>query len=129
MGLATFNEINAIVEQFNFTSADTSNSKSVTTSRTQQARIDSMVVTNTDTIAHVVNVFSKTAGGVENLLGSVSVPAGAGTLGTPGVDVLAGSLPATQSGLLIPALTFVSAGMAVTIGTGHVWVTSYGGTL
>jgi hypothetical protein len=68
--------------------------------QTKPLRIDAIYVANNDTIAHVFNLyFFNGAGSI--YLGSVNIPAGTGTLGTPTIDVLAACLPPTLAGFVI----------------------------
>jgi len=129
MSTASFNEQYAIADTTDFTSADSTSSKAVTTSRTAQSRIDTVIVTLTETSSRVVNVFKKTNGGLEQLLGSVTVAASQGLSGTPGVDVLAAVLPASQVGILLPPDDQVTVGMASALTSGTLHVTAFGGTL
>lgn len=91
------------------------------------ARVDSIVATNSDAIAHVV-ILSLLISAVETNLGSASIPAGQGYAGTPGLDLLALILPATQVGLVVGALETLRYALEVVMGgTTHVDLTVNGG--
>ena len=63
------------------------------------SRVDWIIVANSDVIPHVVDVwYNKSSYGV--LVGSVSVPAGAGYGGSPSIDLLAAMMAVPFTGLL-----------------------------
>lgn len=69
--------------------ADTTTQKSLVTAATNGTRVNSIVATSTDTAARDL-VVVKTKGGVDYLLGTVSIPANSGnTNALPAVDILA----------------------------------------
>lgn len=114
MGLSTFEERVPFYQATAFTSADTTVAKQAAKLTTSPVRIDSILATNTDTIPHVIRL-TLVVSSVNYLIGSVSVPAGAGTLGTPSVDALAGSLPVTQAGIVLDPLNSINAAMEVAV--------------
>lgn len=129
MATQTFNENLPIGDVADFTSADTTTSKVVTTSRATPSRIDAIICTSTVATDHIVNVFYRPNGGSDELLGSVNVPASTGLSGTKGIDVLAGALPTNLAGFALPIGAQLSLGMAVTIASGTIHATAVGGTL
>lgn len=127
MGLQNFDESNAFA-QVRYIIAGTGTSiVDFTNSNGVPFRIDALVATNNDSIAHVVNVYYFD-GATPGLLGSVSVPSGAGTLGTPGVDLLPAVLPASVVGLVCGPVSKIQGNVAVAVTGGNsVQVTALGG--
>ena len=90
-------------------------------------RVDALLVSNRDTIAHVVNIVL-THVGVLTVLGSTSVPAGAGFAGAPSVDIMAASFPSTQVGMNLTGADLLGVQLAVAVAaTFDVSVTAVGG--
>jgi hypothetical protein len=89
-------------------------------------QLDSILGMNSDSIAHVVNVGIYITGSLF-FAGSVSIPAGAGTLGTPAVDILAGAFPPGALPLWLDTLHGVTIWLSVAIVTGSVHVHALGG--
>jgi len=101
MGLATLDERAPYVVNTHFAPVDGTAAKPITTTATAAVRIDAITATNSDGIAHQVTLTLNDT--IARLpLGSVSIPAGQGTNGTPSLDILAGSLPATVVGVVLP---------------------------
>jgi hypothetical protein len=127
MSLATFDERNALSQSRLVLPADGTALVPLVTVNSQERRIDTILVANRDGIAHVINVVT-TVGAVVTNLGSVSVPAGQGYLGTPSLDILAAVLPATQVGLVLMPGQLVGVQLAVAVvATFDVSVTAQGG--
>jgi len=112
VGLSTFDEVQPIVNGVTILNADGTAPKSITTAQTSRIRVDSILVSNTDTIAHVVRLYALISA-VAYLIGSVSVPAGQGTAGTPAIDLLASALPITQVGIALAASVTLQASVEV----------------
>lgn len=121
MGLQQFDEFAPFFQRTGFVTADGTALKNITTLQNQRIRVDSIICQNQDTIAHVVSL-NFTDGTGNCFLGSVSVPAGQGTAGTPGQDVLAGCLPTNVTGLVLPGQTQLQVSLAVAV-AGAVQVT------
>ena len=127
MGLATFDEKQAYAKVVYFINATGVTQQHLADASGLILRIDSLVVTNADSIAHVITV-QLNDGSTGGTLGTVSVAAGAGTAGTPGVDILAAVLPATVVGVVLPPSAFIGAFLAVAVTGGNtLQVTALGG--
>jgi hypothetical protein len=66
------------------------------------ARVDSLMVSSTDTIAHTI-VLDTSYGGTVIQLGSLSIPAGSGFNGVPPVDLLTPFVLPALGCILLPA--------------------------
>lgn len=129
MGLATFDEGAPFYQRTSFVTADGTTLKDIANPPNNRVRVDAIVCINQDTIAHVVNL-NMTDGGGNSFLGSLSIPAGQGTNGTPGVDLLAGCLPATVVGVVLPPNARLQASLNVAIsGAVQLMVACLGGTV
>ena len=105
MAIGVFDERTVLSGVVLMVPADGTATKIIAAANSSDRRVDAIVVSNRDGIAHVVNV-SIVIGGVTVQLGSVSIAAGQGYVGTPGIDLLAAVLPATQVGVnLAPSAT------------------------
>jgi hypothetical protein len=69
--------------------------------QTTVLRIDHLLVSNNDTIPHVIRINIGPNGGTTKLTSS-SIPAGAGYNGAPAHDLFSDGLPATMDGLVLP---------------------------
>jgi len=114
MAIGVFDERTVLSGGVLMVPADGTATKIIVPSNSSDRRIDAIVVSNRDGIAHVVNV-SHVLAGVTVQLGSVSIAAGQGYLGTPGIDLLAAILPATQVGINLPPFATLNVSLAVTI--------------
>lgn len=97
-----------------FANADGTTAKQILGSSLVEQFCDHIYASNNDTIAHVVRVYH-TSGGTNYLLGSVSLPAATGTLGNPGVDLLAASNVTNGAGIRLGAGDTLSASMEVAV--------------
>lgn len=114
MSLQTFDErtvLNALVLML---PADGTATKIIAAVNSSDRRIDNVLISNRDTIAHVVTA-SVVAGGTTVILGSVSIPAGQGFAGTPSIDLLASIFPATFVGLNLAPSATLNVTLAVAI--------------
>ena len=100
MGLSQFDEQLAIVGVGIINAATGTGRIAAAPFQGRQHRVDAVYCTNTDVIAHNVRLWLN-RGGVFGLLGSENVPAGAGTGGSPSIDLIATCLPASQTGLVL----------------------------
>jgi hypothetical protein len=129
MGLSQFDETIGTVKQYPLAPADGIVVQDLWDTAPYQSRIDVIVAGNSDVIPHVVRFYYST-GGTTTLLGSVSVPAGAGTLGTPTVDMLAAFPVGLQAGMLMPPGTILQVQNEVVAGAATaVDVTAFGALL
>jgi hypothetical protein len=64
-------------------------------------RYDAITSVNTDSVSHNVSLYLW-AVGINHLLGTVTVPTGAGTGGVAPVDLLAALRPADQKWVVVP---------------------------
>lgn len=97
MGRAIFDEKSVITTNLLVLPASGTGAITLVGTDVNDRRIDTILVSNRDGIAHVINL-SLLVGAVVTQLGSVSVPAGQGYAGTPSIDLLAAVLPADQVG-------------------------------
>lgn len=114
MGLQIFDERTVLTAVKLMLPADGTAAVSILPVHSSDRRVDSIIVSNRDTIAHVCNL-TLVAGAVTVELGSVSVAASAGYLGTPGVDILASCLPATVVGLAMPPAGSLNLSLSVAL--------------
>lgn len=93
-------------------------------------RIDQIIACSTDTVDRVVDVWFACANGVTTLLGSVTVPAGAGIAGVVAVDLIA-HLPLTvYGGLPMQAGDALLLAMEVAVTAGKsIYFSTLGGSL
>lgn len=127
MGTQVFSEVQPHLTGVKFVNADGTAAKTVGGDSALQTRVDTLLCQNTDTIPHVINV-GVNIGGTIYQLGSVSVAAGAGTAGTPCVDLLAAIFPATQVGMQLMASQQLEVSMVVAVvATFTVTVVAVGG--
>jgi hypothetical protein len=115
MGLSIFDEVQPYDVVATLNTASGIIAVSVAPQTTTPRRLDNILVTNSDVIAHVVTLLYVDSG-ISIVLGSWSIPAGQGYVGTPGVDLLAAVLPSTQVGLACRASVSFSLQLAVVMG-------------
>jgi hypothetical protein len=129
MGLSTFEEVNPLVQQTQILAATGTNLAGVLSGSPRSQRIDSMWAVNTDTIAHVVNVWTS-YGGINYLLGSVNLPIGTGIAPTPPIDLLVALFGAGNPGICLSSTSTLSVSAAIAVGGAFaIFVTSLGGQL
>jgi hypothetical protein len=129
MGLQTFDESFPVFANVTFTSVDTTVAKALFLASAPPARIDSIIATTDDTVAVVCDVFVR-VGGVNYLLGSVTVPAGTGKAGTKGIDILQGALPATVLAIVVAGSNPIWIGLEATMTAAKtLWLSSVGGVV
>ncbi len=104
MGIDRFSSVTPINTGTRMLPADGTTAKSVGLATSLNRRYDSLLVSSTDTIPHVVEVLLLD-GGTTTLLGTASIPAGQGYAATPSIDILPLVLPASQDGLPLKAVT------------------------
>lgn len=108
MGLSIFDETRPYTYGTTYLAAYGLISVGITSNEELSRRIDTVSMSNTDTIVHVVDI-NQSIGGTSFLIGSATIPIGAGIGGQPSFDVLAASQPATQTNLVLApgdSLTF-----------------------
>jgi hypothetical protein len=127
MAIGIFDERTVQNYQRRILPADGAAALSLVPVNSSDRRIDTILVVNRDSIAHVL-VLSKTVGGVTTNLGSASIPAGTGYAGTPCLDLLALIFPATQVGLNLQPADVLSVSCVVAVqATFDLDVTATGG--
>lgn len=89
----------------------------------QQHRFDHVLALSTAAVDKYVTL-EVYVGVTEFKLGTVLVPAGAGSLAVPRIDVLAALLPASADGLVLPASTLLRAAVSATLGSGEAIILS-----
>lgn len=129
MGLSQFDEVQPLQQNLR---AD--NSWGTTPTNTANIpvgryRIDGILLTSNDVIAHDVDFYYATSGAVREI-GSVAVPAGAGYGATPPIDALPLLLGTSTWQLVLPAgdLVLISFEVAITSGQ-FVDITFFGGAI
>jgi hypothetical protein len=128
VSLQQFDERNPVQVGVGIVAANTTTDVAIISAAALDTRIDSVLATNTDTIPHVVGLRVGIGGGAYSL-GTVSVPAGAGTGGAPTVDVLASGFPTTQVGFILKNGNTLSGHVEVTmVGGSYVHLVAIGGT-
>lgn len=75
-------------------------------------RVDSIFVVSNDVIDRIWDLYIKTAEGTDIQVGSVNVPAGAGTLAAPRIDLIDAIGLGQLTGLLVPRGWQVDVGQA-----------------
>lgn len=127
MSIQTFDERTVLIQPVLMVPGDGTTTKVIVAANSSDRRIDALMVSNRDTIAHVLNLTS-VLGGVTTQLGSVSIPAGQGYAGTPSIDILAACFPATQVGVNLTPSATLNVSMVVAIqATFDVSLTAFGG--
>lgn len=127
MGLSQFDETVPRVSQLVLNSGNGTTPATVWDWGTDVARVDAAFVSNNDVIPHVVDLILNN-GSVATLLGSASVPAGAGYGGAPAVDVVAAVLVSALNGLPLGIGDFLQVGVEVAITAAfEVHVSMFGG--
>jgi hypothetical protein len=102
MGLQQFDEVAAIVDVYSISSGDTPGTVTdIGQQREGAVRYDAITSVNTDSVSHNVSLYLWNVG-VNHLLGTVTVPTGAGLGGVAPVDLLAALRPSDQKWLLVP---------------------------
>lgn len=128
MGLTTIQEQFADTNMLVFDSGNSPGVISLWTGDKTPRRIDAVLATNNDGIAHVIELRVNN-GASTTRIGSVSVPAGQGFAGTPSLDILAAILPATVVGIALDRFWTLDANCLVAVtGSNGVFLTSLGGT-
>lgn len=100
MGLSQFDENTALAQGVVLDAATGLGQVFLYNENPLQARVDAILATNDDVIAHVVVLIGYLSG-VYYPIGSMSIPPGTGLGGLPSVDFLAGCLPSTMSGIVL----------------------------
>lgn len=126
-GLSQFNETQPIINSTTFVNADGTTAKSILIAQSAPWRLDSINVTSDDTAALVIRIFQR-AGSTNFLLGSISLPAGAGTAGALPKEFFKDGMPDTEQGLAIMGSTSLQASMESAVTAAKtVTVTVFGG--
>lgn len=114
MGLQVFDEQSVQNTVTAFKAAQTTTKVTIQAWSAPYTRIDTLTVTNSDVIAHVVDLWILRST-VPCLLGSLSVPAGQGLAGTPALNLLTGCLPAGVDHINLTSSDALQASMEVTV--------------
>lgn len=127
MGLAIFDERVSFTTRTQILAADTTTLKQISgTIAAAAARLDNLLLTNSDGIDHKI-VFWETLSGVNYRVGSVDVPAGAGAGGLPAVDAIPLMVSSGQAGILVDNVTVLSFSVEIAVVTGAVQCLGQGG--
>jgi hypothetical protein len=128
MGLSTFDERAVYSVARLVVPADGTSLLPLVPAQTTDIRIDSILIGNRDGISHTVSLLA-TIGGVVAKVGSLVIPAGQGTNGTPCLDLMAGVLPAAQVGWTLKPGDLLGVQLSVAVAaTFDVPIQALGGT-
>lgn len=115
MGIQQFNEVWPYDSHVSYFDATGTNVTSVTTANLLPIRIDTLFALSDDTVDRTFNLYVQ-SGGVNNFVGSVVVPHGAGNAPTPLYEMLAPIFGTSMTGIaLMPGEQIAVA--AVVVGT------------
>jgi hypothetical protein len=124
-----FAEIKPLTAFLSFVNADGLTVKNLTQATSRSQRWDTILVANTDTIAHVVRVYAHKSTTM-TLIGSVNVPAGAGTAGVAAVELIAALFPTGSQGAAIEQSDYLQMSVEVAVVVAFtVWVFAFGAEL
>jgi hypothetical protein len=124
-----FSEIKPLQNFLQVVNANGTTVIQLTTVTDRSQRWDTILLTNTDTIAHVVRLYVHIAT-TQVLLGSVSVPAGAGTLGAAPVELLSALFPSAGQGCVLAQGNYLMLNVEVAVvATFSLYVAAFGGEL
>jgi hypothetical protein len=129
MGISIYDESLPLNEGASIEDTDSTNWRAIHTGIQSLCRIDSILVTNSDTVDHILNL-RLNLDATQTKLCSVSVPAGSGATGLPPVDLILEIPGAMASGIPLYAFSGleIQAEDAFAEGTGA-QITVLGGTL
>ena len=129
MGLSVFDERAPMLGKYDLLPADGTNNVVIHAVHATAARLDALIISNNDTIAHVISV-SLRSGAAYYTVGTVSVPAGAGFAATLPVDAMATLAPASLGGLYIPpGFEVTVAAVVAVVATHYMYIVGMGGFL
>jgi hypothetical protein len=114
MGLSQFDENHSFAQSASIAAAQTTTEVTLYVGAQADGRIDAVLCTNFDVIDHIVRLWTN-VGGTHRVIGSTNVPAGSGTAGAKSVDALAGSLPSTVTGIVVPPNANLNISVEVTL--------------
>ena len=117
-GLSSFSEAMPATNAVAFLPATGTNYQTLITGLYSSFRVDAILATNSDSVDHVV-LLALNQSGTRHVIGSATIPAGAGTGGAAAVDVLALAMPATVAGIPFVAVESLDAKMVVAVGAGN----------
>ena len=113
-GLSAFSETQPIAQGTSFTSADTTVAKNILTAQSTFARVDEIVISSDDTAAVIIDVYLRTSA-TNTLLGSVTVPPGAGHAGAPPVAFFGALNIANLNGIALTQVQSLQAACEATM--------------
>lgn len=129
MGLQIFDERVTEIGTINILAANTTVAVASSNSTGVSRRYDAVIVENTDTIDHTVEVII-TANALDCVLGQVNVPTLAGTLAVPAVDLAAALAPASFGAFILAnGSTFKLRVLVAVTSTFHVRALCIGGQI
>jgi hypothetical protein len=117
-GLAQFNEIAPYGTNVVLSNASGTSEVTLVSSNVARLRIDAIVCTNTDTVAHVLDI--KLQYVASHVIGSVTIPAGAGYGAVPSIEVVQALNLPNVPGFILPATCFINVQLEVTLTSGKV---------
>lgn len=129
MSLTAFDEHAPFIGIRPLVNANGTTQQNVVSNSPLQTRIDVMLASNDDTIAHTITILAGPVGGAKRI-GSASVPAGTGVLGQPSMDILKAALPPSQVGIVLDGGSELDVQLDVAmVGTSTLTVMAIGGYL
>lgn len=127
MPLQQFDERVATLNIYVITAADATDFNTVVESPGSGQRVDSILLANDDTIAHVVT-FQLSGVIPDCIIGSVNVPAGQGFAGTPPLEAIAALALGAVAALILPIGCNINARADVAVTAAkHLYVCAMGG--
>jgi hypothetical protein len=119
MGRSLFDETAIQVNLLQILPADTTTLKQLASSQFPDFRIDNLLLSNTDTIDHVIDFWFQLSA-TNYLIGSINVPTLSGTGGLAAVDAIPHLIAAGQQGLPMNNSTVLYISAEVTVGAGKI---------
>jgi hypothetical protein len=126
MPLSAFDERNALNAFFNFVNGSGTTLQTILGASGNTIRIDHIIASNSDTIAHVIDVYIGTGGDMHQI-GSASIPAGTGHGGVPALDVLPLLTSPALPGIVLQQTQALQAAMEVAVVGAFIVVTVFMG--
>jgi hypothetical protein len=119
MGRSQFDEGAFQIQLLQILPADTTAVKQLATSQFPDFRVDNILLSNTDTVDHVVDFWLQLSA-VNYLLGSINVPTLSGLGGLAAVDAIPHLVAAGQQAICLNNSTVLYVSAEVTVGAGKI---------
>jgi len=129
MGLQNFNELAPINQGITLNNGSGTGNVELTLQGMPVWRVDEIIVFSTDSAARVMRLLWHTAS-TALLLGSATIPAGAGTAGAASIDLIQAIAVFASRGIVLPAGDYLMVAMESAITSPlNIVVVAMGGTL